>query len=208
MPRMFSLDLSLVRQIALTRHTSSKQNAICVKRLAVAVDNISSLIHVILSAISFSDLLKVAVALATVWFGFWLRGFESYASLLGLRVDEVVEEVNKVVDAGSNYWRRDTTGSAKDADDIALEAEIQGRIHSVNELFENISKFLSQEHCGNVRRLIVDLRQTLTGRDFASVKGHDSSGLSISQSFSIAAQLRVELQLCLQKRKRVLLRLR
>lgn len=158
----------------------------------------------ILSSVSSRELLdyvRTVLPIFAVWFGYWLRGFESRISNLKDRIDEIVDEISGLLDAGSNYWRRDTTGNPQDAEDIALEAEIQGRNHAINELFESLASGLTETHANYVRTIISSLRQNLTSGDFASMKGHAASGAAISKSYSVASQLRVQLRASLGKRR-------
>jgi hypothetical protein len=144
---------------------------------------------------------KLILPVLGVWIGFWLRGFENRAAVLQARVDDIIDETVKLVEAGSLYWRRDTTSAPKDAEDIALEAEIQGRSHAINELFEVIAASFRIDPTTQVRSCIVELRQSLTGRDFAALSGHVSSGQAISQAYTISSRLRVKLLICVRKRK-------
>ena len=158
----------------------------------------------LLSSVTGRDLLdygRTVLPLFAVWFGYWLRGFESRTSNLEDRVDEVVDEISGLLTAGSSYWRRDTTANPQDAEDIALEAEIQGRNHVINVLFESMASSFSENHTNFVRITIGDLRQSLTSGDFASAKGHVASGAAISKTYSVASQLRVQLRASLRKRR-------
>jgi hypothetical protein len=109
----------------------------------------------------------------------------------------IIIELESLLNAGSLYWRNSSV-SMEEADVIALEAEIQGRLHSVNALFENISKEFSDSLVSSVRISISELRQTLTGGQFGASARHSSSGSIISKSFIVSAELRVRLEGCLR----------
>ena len=137
-------------------------------------------------------------SLLAVFFGFWLRGFETQSSYLQTRVQEITEELDKLITAGSTYWKFDSQHMVPE-EEVALEAELQGRMHTINSLFEDLADKFAIHKADMTRLRIRELRRTLTGGTFASTQGHAASGTVISTSYSEAADLRVSLQACLRK---------
>lgn len=137
----------------------------------------------------------------TAWFGFFLRGFEVNNGHLKDKLSDIRDELEKLVDAGGLYWRKNSIETPQPEEDVALEAEILGRVHAVNSLFEDVSHRFDNAKADLIRTLISELRQALTGADFAADLGHMASSSAISRSFVAAAQLRVQLQVTNRRRR-------
>ena len=148
--------------------------------------------------IDYLDLVKTASAVFSPFvgaiLGYWFRGWELRKSERVERTNEICKELEVLCSVACQYWCRDTISSPNPDIDIAQEAEIQGRVHSINVLTEDVIEGLNSKTASQIRLSVIDLRQAITGADFASVRGHGRSATAISRTFVTTASLRTLLR--------------
>ena len=136
---------------------------------------------------------RVLVPVFCVFLGYALKNFEIRQSNTDERIEEVSKEIAGVVEVSLKYWSKSTISRSQSEEDIAMESEIQGRIHVINAIFESISKKYRDAHADYLRNIILGFRQVLTGGNFASSSGHEASANVISNIFITSSNLRVGL---------------
>lgn len=119
--------------------------------------------------------------------GYWLRGREIRRSEIVARIDEAVTEIGAAMTAGQKYWSRNAATDWKD-EDVGLQSEIIGRLHTVAILIGDISPFLPDQQNRSLGLYLLELRQTLTGGEVGDLK-RSADGYRIQRAFSQSAAL-------------------
>lgn len=139
-----------------------------------------------------TTVLPIIVPVGTALMGFWLRGFEYQRDALFKQIEVITEEVKALLVVGSLYWSTDSQ-VPKSGEECAREAEIMGRLHGINTLFEAVAGKCKRAGATDVRASISEFRQTLTSGQFGAQAGHSANSTVISKSYIVAAELRTRL---------------
>jgi hypothetical protein len=143
-----------------------------------------------------TTIFPIFVPVGTALLGFWLRGFEYRRDTLHKQIEVITEEVNTLLAVGCLYWSTNSQVPKCD-EEYAREAEILGRLHGVNTLFEVVAGKCKGTRVMDVRTSISEFRQTLTGGQFGALAGHSANSTVISKSYTVAAELRTRLGACI-----------
>ena len=138
---------------------------------------------------------RVSLPIIGVYVGYRLKAIENRSSEISNRIDELVDQLEKIAAAGAAYWKRDTRQKGQNEEDIVLEAEIQSRVHGLLELFEGLANNFKLRSVQKTRDLISEVRQATTSRDFAADDGHGASSAAILLSFQTCQRLQSHLRL-------------
>ncbi len=145
-----------------------------------------------------SDYLKTLLPLITAGFGaligYLIRAFESRKAEVLTRIEDAVAEISAIQLVAGQYWSRNTVDIKNESEDLLQEVEIVGRLHSLNLLVEDLATFLHSSHMAVVRSLITELRQGISGGDFAAPGGHRALPSPLAIAFRTCAHLTLELR--------------
>lgn len=128
------------------------------------------------------------------YFGYRLRGRELSKLDYKDRAGEIDAELTGLSAVARLHWSRDTVTAPGGDLDVAHEAEILGRLHTINTFVEGMVSALSNDFIALVRGSVIEIRQAVTSGDFAATRGHGRSSTAIARTFMVAAQLRAQLR--------------
>jgi hypothetical protein len=134
----------------------------------------------------------LASSLIALGIGYWLRGHEVRRTEILARVDDAVKEIAAAVTAGQKYWSRDASPDTDD-EDLGLQSEIVGRLHTVNLLVADIANSLPEDENDRLGARLTLLRQTLTGGNSGKADRR-AEGIRLQAAFTESASFTVALR--------------
>ena len=122
----------------------------------------------------------------TAALGYWIRGFEAGFTETTDRIDDLVSNVERILDAARDYWSRDA--AAKTESDLALEGEIRGRLHALSVHIVELSPRLGRAAIKALEDKLTELRRLVTAGSFAELDRR-AEGERIASTYRLGAEL-------------------
>lgn len=143
-----------------------------------------------------SKILTLLVPVLSAFGGYYLRGKESEKEFLRDRMTDIIEDVKSLQETSAKYWSRIVEIDNRSDIDIYQEEEMLALNHSIVCGISSMSQNISATDYADLNNIVIHLRQSSTGANFATDLSRDKNPMIIRDVYANGQNLINKLRYC------------